>query len=384
MPHKHHILLGIVVLLVLLFAAYHSAASYPFTPAIQQDRLDTHQYLDLENTGQRIVAVGERGLIVYSEDDGSSWQQARVPVSVTLTAVHFPTPDYGWAVGHGSVILHSNDGGKSWQLQYDGNDVNQAWLEHCLGEVTRIGNILATLESSASDPEHLQELRLQLEDAEYAVEDAQRALDNGPNDPFLDVYFLDKNNGWAVGAYGMLYKTNNAGVEWVYGGTQLSNTDRYHLYSLVVAQDGTLFTSGELGILYRSADNGVSWNSLTSPYDGSLFGLSIVNGTDLLCYGLRGNIYLSKDAGASWQAVSSENTASLFADLLLPNGKVLLAGAAGALLSSINNGTAFQASYHSSRNSFTGLAKTHSGDVLLASMKGLIKIPYNTFTQHDR
>src|SRR5262245_35617679 len=59
--------------------------------------------------GGRWMAVGRRGHILYS-DDGSSWNQALVPVSVDLVAVHFPTKQQGWAVGHGGVILHSADG----------------------------------------------------------------------------------------------------------------------------------------------------------------------------------------------------------------------------------------------------------------------------------
>src|SRR5688572_4197764 len=39
--------------------------------------------------GRRLVSVGERGVALYSDDGGKSWTQARVPVSVTLTAVQF-------------------------------------------------------------------------------------------------------------------------------------------------------------------------------------------------------------------------------------------------------------------------------------------------------
>ena len=39
----------------------------------------------------RIVVVGEQGHILYSDDECEGWIQAKVPVSVTLTAVCFPT-----------------------------------------------------------------------------------------------------------------------------------------------------------------------------------------------------------------------------------------------------------------------------------------------------
>ena len=46
----------------------------------------------ITQAGQRLVAVGERGLVLLSDDAGKHWRQAQVPVSVTLTA-HQPMFD---------------------------------------------------------------------------------------------------------------------------------------------------------------------------------------------------------------------------------------------------------------------------------------------------
>ena len=75
--------------------------------------------------GTRLVAVGQRGHIVHSDDDGASWKQASVPVSSDLTAVRFVNENRGWAVGHDGVVLHSADGGRNWTLQLDGRRANQ-------------------------------------------------------------------------------------------------------------------------------------------------------------------------------------------------------------------------------------------------------------------
>ena len=47
------------------------------------------------SAGNRLVAVGEEGVIIYSDDNGQSWTQAQVPVSVNLTCVRFATPMQG-------------------------------------------------------------------------------------------------------------------------------------------------------------------------------------------------------------------------------------------------------------------------------------------------
>jgi len=59
-------------------------------------------------------------VVILSDDDGATWHQAKVPVSVTLTAVSFGTPAKGWAVGHSGIVLHTEDGGETWVKQLDG------------------------------------------------------------------------------------------------------------------------------------------------------------------------------------------------------------------------------------------------------------------------
>src|SRR5688500_13031183 len=63
--------------------------------------------LDLAVAGERLVAVGERGHVLLSDDRGSSWRQAKsVPTRIMLTAVFFIDAQYGWAVGHDETILN--------------------------------------------------------------------------------------------------------------------------------------------------------------------------------------------------------------------------------------------------------------------------------------
>ena len=83
--------------------------------------------MDVVNTGTHLVAVGEGGYILYS-DNGQEWIQAQVPASVTLTAVSFPTSEKGWAVGHDGVILNTVDGGRTWIKQMDGIKINELML----------------------------------------------------------------------------------------------------------------------------------------------------------------------------------------------------------------------------------------------------------------
>src|SRR5574337_2060456 len=90
------------------------------TPARESTLASKALLNGLASAGERVVAVGQRGHIIYSDDAGKSWQQAKVPVSSDLVAVSFPTPEQGWAVGHDGVVLHSSDAGATWTKQLDG------------------------------------------------------------------------------------------------------------------------------------------------------------------------------------------------------------------------------------------------------------------------
>ena len=92
------------------------------TPARSTELATVSLLNDVTRAGDsgRLVAVGERGHIIYSDDGGASWDQASVPVSVTLTGVDFGSASHGWAVGHSGVVLHSRDSGSSWTLKMNG------------------------------------------------------------------------------------------------------------------------------------------------------------------------------------------------------------------------------------------------------------------------
>src|SRR5512144_624546 len=89
------------------------------TPAAQSPLAARGLLNGLARAGQRIVAVGQRGHVLYSDDAGKTWKQATVPVSSDLVAVSFPDATHGWAVGHDGVILHTDDAGVTWTRQLD-------------------------------------------------------------------------------------------------------------------------------------------------------------------------------------------------------------------------------------------------------------------------
>ena len=329
------------------------------------------QLNDLARAGARLVAVGERGVIVFSDDNGLSWSQAQAPVSATLTAVTFVDDRLGWAVGHAGVILHSTDAGSTWQLQFDGHKANAAYLEYAQGEKQQLEAEVSALKSQGrpEDAELLDDMAYALEDAVFAVEDAQDALATGPVDPFLDVLFVNESLGYAVGAYGMLYTTDDGGAQWRLAIEGIDNVDRFHYYSVAAGNSSTFFLSGEAGLLYVSRDKGTTWQRIPDLYEGSLFGV-VVAANEVMTFGLRGNSFVTSDAGASWQKRETGQSYSLYGGSLLDDGRAALVGAGGSVLLLDQSGQIAKYS-HPSRSTFSSVVQASDGSVVLVGMDGV-------------
>ena len=259
-------------------------------PALTEPLAARSLLLDVAQAGSRLVAVGERGHVLLSDDSGKTWRQAKsVPTRAMLTAVTFADANTGWAVGHDEVILNTVDGGETWTRSH------------------------------------------------YAPESQQ---------PLLDVWFADPRRGIAVGAYGSYFDTTDGGRNWTSrkfastplrkpapapAGEQEDIPPEYHL-NKIAAAGARLFIAAEAGQLYRSDDGGATWLSLPSGYNGSFFGLLPLGEQQILAFGLRGNLYRSTDDGATWSRVDVATTAMLTDGVRASDGSLTLVGLSGTVL----------------------------------------------------
>lgn len=289
-------------------------------PALMSALAASTQLTDIARAGERLVAVGWRGHIVYSDDNGASWQQAAVPVSSDLTAVHFPSAEQGWAVGHGGVILHSTDGGRSWIKQQDGNSTGQlmaAYYQEYLEQ--------------ASEQDRPR--------AEQLLGEVELNYGTGPEQPWLDVWFEDELHGYVVGTFNLIMETRDGGQHWTPLMERVDNPEAQHL-SAIGAIDGDLYIASERGTVFRRKKDDGSFTRLSTGYSGSFFGV-VGEGAVVLAYGLRGNIYRSTDQGENWTRIATDMQATLTGGAVLQDGRVGLVSQGGTLLVSNTGATAF-------------------------------------------
>lgn len=319
-------------------------------PALDSARAPMSVLLAVTRADKRLVAVGEHGIVVLSDDNGAIWRQAKVPVSVALTNVRFSTASNGWVVGHGGVVLHSEDGGETWVKQLDGKQVAQILLE------------AAKAGSAASG-----------KDLKNTVADANRLVAEGPDKPFLDIHFFDKDNGLVVGAFGLILVTRDGGKTWQPGLDRIDNAKGKHLYSIHVA-GSDVHLAGEQGAVFRSHDGGKTFSELKTPYSGTYFGVLTAAPKVLIVFGLRGNAYWSGDEGASWQKTNTGTPGTITAGLPLADGSIVLVDEGGRVLRSRDGGRGFTPLRISKPSSFTGAVQSSDGSLILSGVRGITKI----------
>ena len=322
--------------------------------------------LDAARAGERLVVVGEQGHIILSDDDGTSWTHAEVPVSLMLTAVNFPTTERGWAVGHEAIVLNSEDGGETWRVALTGEAI--ATLQ-----VDAAREVIAEAEAAleAAPEEEREDARWALDDAQFALEDAELAIDEGIPYPALDVWFESPERGYVLGAYGLLLATTNGGTNWKLHSKRLDNPDGYHLYGIARSASGALVIAGEAGGLHRSRDDGISWERLDPPYAGSFFGILATADGSLLIFGLRGNIFRSEDDGESWTPIDAPGDSTLFGGRVLSGGRIVLVGAGGTVLGSRDGGLSFGTLGIAGRSARNAVAENAAGDLVLVGFGGV-------------
>jgi photosystem II stability/assembly factor-like uncharacterized protein len=324
--------------------------------------------LDIATAGDRLVAVGERGHILYSDDGGLQWTQVQVPTTAMLTRVFFVDDELGWAVGHDGNVMHSRDGGITWELQRDGVADQVSINEERAGRaLTRVKDLRAELE--LADEELAVELSEALDEAQWALDNAREVLDApvyAP--PLMDVWFATAEQGWAAGAYGVLLHTSNGGRNWADWSHKLDNPEELHLNGVAGDAQGNLFLASEWGAVFVSGNAGESWRQSETGYDGSFFGVVVNPATgSVFAYGLLGTIYRSADAGETWEESTSEVSASLFG-AATNSGAVVFVGQGGTATVSHDDGETFAPLIQPRRNGLYGV--TPYGEKFVATGEG--------------
>ncbi|WP_028079159.1 WD40/YVTN/BNR-like repeat-containing protein [Solimonas soli] len=251
-------------------------------------------------SGTRIVAVGLRGVIATSDDQGKTWKQQPSPVSSDLVALSFVGDGKGWAAGHDGVVLHTEDGGNTWVKQFDG-------AAACKRMTAYYQQKLDGGDASVQP---------------YIMQVKGNCGDGAGDLPWLDVLFVDEHNGYLVGPFGNIMATADGGANWEPWQHRIDNDRGLHL-NQITRINGELYIAAEQGVVFKWDAGKQKFKLHQTPYKGTFFGIT-GDSAKLIAFGLRGTAYASADAGETWTAIETDAGAAVNAAATLADGRVIM------------------------------------------------------------
>ena len=196
------------------------------------------------------------------------------------------------------------------------------------------------------------------------------------SDFIKDVFFLDLNNGWAVGQNGKITHTTNGGANW----NQLTSPVNENLTGVcmssntvgwIVGEDETLLKTTDGGITwfippqpgaspgdlydvqftdvnhgwilgfsdnFRTVDGGNTWISFNPTGGGILNDLHFLNETKGWVCGVGNYLAYTTDGGATWNPVITLGAGNIYAVYAHSGNEVMIAGAGGYIHKSFDGG----------------------------------------------
>lgn len=342
-----------------------------FAPSPQAPLAEHGVMIGVERYLDQTIVVGAFGTILTRQGT-DDWKQAEVPTSVLLTAVHYIDANHIWASGHDGVLLRSSDAGQTWERMLDGYQLLEKeleWLEQ------REAYLTARIDD-AEDDEEAFEYEFLLDELSFQIQAAEIQQDVGPTKPIMDVRFVNQDHGFAIGAFGLLLETEDGGEQWNVVTERLDNPTAYHLNKIISNDDGDLFVIAEAGQLFRSTDQGQSWDTLDSPYHGSFFGGLFDQQGRLWVYGLRGNVFISEDNGDTFDSLNVETRYNLNSGTVMADGTVVLAGHSGTIVFFNADTLEAERFEHSSNVPLSGVLQNAGNELTLVGRGGVMQFMY--------
>ena len=211
-------------------------------------------------------AVGYSGTILKTIDGGSNWTNVISGTDKPLFSVCFVDSSLGWAVGgkitktYESVILKTTDGGLTWILKETSSDMvlnSVDFINSRTGWAVGYPDYIIKTTNGGDnwfEPEFIESKK----PVERLNENWERF--DGPGG-LRSVFFKDENNGWAVGGENEYFKrilaTTDGGLTWKY---KYFGLEEWDLFSVYVTPGGNGWAVGAGGSIFISDDDGDTWS----------------------------------------------------------------------------------------------------------------------------
>jgi len=297
----------------------------------------------------RIVAVGSEGFVVYSDDEGSTWQHAEAQsgeADYFFSLAQLKQSQSLVAVGPGGSIIRSTDNGTSWQFAFKAASVEEGYFHKVIADQKR--NLLVAVASpgkfriskddgkswqasNADTDRHLFNAAINENTGRMiavgngghvqASEDGEHweNLEFNTNADLRAIHFDETTNRWLIAGGNNIWLSDNDGVSWKVIELKLTGSI-FH----ITQSESVIAASGSNGLLVISQDSGKSWRSVTTGIDDNLRAPVVCGEKNIIIPTRRGRLLISKNAGSNWDLFSSGTRASLKTAVCKPNSSRLV------------------------------------------------------------
>lgn len=293
---------------------------FAFSPRSDQGLQDLDMDLgkvqinDLVRFDDRLVAVGERGTIILSEDMGDTWKKIHSDreLPVTLTGISSYGNGLLLVVGHDGVLLRSEDAGESWT------------------------KILHSEESG---------------------------------DPLLGTWSADGMSIFAYGSFGRFLRSSDAGLSWEELELDIHGE---HLNDFAGDQERLQMMVGEMGLVLRSDNHGQDWDRIEPFYRGSLFGIAHLQDSTWVTYGMRGHVFVTHDDGETWAQIELPHRLPLYGHAEEADG-IIIVGTGGAFVNISRAGELGELGFLRGLGTLTSAVILPGDELFVAGQRGLLQ-----------
>ncbi len=222
------------------------------------------------------VSVGHFGTIIKTIDGGNNWYDIPSPNTMNYWKVQFISDSIGYISGGGGSLLYTNDQGETWELQNTGVNfgINKVyfltdsvgWAVGFYGTIRRTNNQGNTWEDMSINQ----------------------------IDEYSAITFINDSIGYLTGN-SILYRTTNGGETW----DDISFTNVY-ITDILFVNDQIGWLCGEDGLLYKTEDGGVNWFPKNSNIDEWLHDVFFIDSDKGWAVGRHGKVIYTVDGGENW------------------------------------------------------------------------------------
>lgn len=226
---------------------------------------------------------GDDGLILKTTDGGSTFTVLTSGTTEDLSDIDFIDADSGYAVGSVGTVLKTTNGGLTWNAITTPITVTINTVEVVSADNVYFGA------ATASAPQ------LVSRSTDYGVT-WTNATPTGATKNITDIFFLDAAHGWCSSQdVGKVFYTTDGGTTWANGVSANLVVPNY--VHFIDANTGFV-TNNNNGNVYRTADGGATYTGIAT---GTEPLYCVANsGTSIFAVGRYGSIYKSLDNGLTW------------------------------------------------------------------------------------